>query len=121
MNNSSNRGGRNVLYGREFIKIFADKADLEYDEARKLTELFFRTISAAMCEDTSVCFRNFGVFGIRPISRRLARNPRTMEEYWVSEGYKPEFKASKQLREAVDKSIKEKEAALSLQPDKSAK
>lgn len=108
MRKSSN--GENVLYGREFIRMFAARAGMDYEEARNVTAVFLQMLTEMMSSNISVCFRNFGVFRIRATSGRPARNPRTMEDYMIPEGYKPEFKASRFLRQTVDGQIKAAEA-----------
>ena len=101
--------GAQVLYGRECIADFAERADMSKEEARGTVELLFRMLTEAMSGNTAVCFRNFGTFYIRPTSERPARNPKTMEECMIPAGYKPEFRPSRYFRDTINRNIKNNE------------
>tara|TARA_B100001093_G_C25905740_1_gene626478 strand:+ start:191 stop:469 length:279 start_codon:yes stop_codon:yes gene_type:complete len=47
--------------------------------------------------------RNFGTFSIRPRARRLSRNPKTGTSVVVESRHHPYFRASKQLKESLNK------------------
>lgn len=101
--------GEQVVYGREFIRQLAERTGMEYGDAEKYAEGFFVLLYENLCSNRSVCFKEFGTFGIRVTDSRTVRNPKSMEEYMLPAGYKPDFKACGQLRRAVDRGIKEKE------------
>lgn len=59
-------------------------------------------LTAALCRGERVEIRGFGVFSIRAIQARVARNPRTGETVNVSLTKKVHFKPGKELRQRVN-------------------
>ena len=106
---------RPQVYMKEFVRHFARKASLTEEEAEELTEKFLLTLTESLLTKKSVCLPGFGIFELHATSQRVGRNPKTMEEHVIPAGTKPIFRASKALRDAVNKTVKEKSA------DKTAK
>ena len=98
------------VYLKEFIRELAECADISEINAELLTEKFLQTIMQTLVEKQSICFPEFGVFELRETSERVGRNPKTMEEYTIPAGLKPVFRASRALKESVNKALQEKAA-----------
>lgn len=93
------------MYQSEFTTALADRTGLSKAEADRITREFLELLKDAMCTQRSVCFRSFGVFELRPMPEKMARNPKTMEEYPVPPGYKPVFRVSKEVRKYITEQI----------------
>lgn len=93
------------MYKTDFITELVLKTDLSEEEAEQFTDAFLSILKESWSKNIPVCFRGFGTFSIRPTSKRLARNPKTMEDVMIPAGYKPVFKASEKLRAAVNESL----------------
>ena len=100
---------RPQVYRKEFIRHFARKASISEEEAEEMTEKFLATLTESLLTKKSVCFPEFGIFELHSTSKRIGRNPMTMEEHIIPAGIKPIFRASKALRETVNQISKEKE------------
>ena len=60
-------------------------------------------ISNSLANGNRVEVRNFGTFSIRSRERRLSRNPKTGTSVLVEAKYHPYFRASKRLKESLNK------------------
>ena len=65
---------------------------------------FFKSISNSLIQKKSVEIRSLGSFFIKQISeKRHARNPKTGEVLYIPKKYKARFRASKRLKELINK------------------
>lgn len=71
-------------------------------ETEAVVNGFIATVMDALTEGESIELRGFGTFRVQHRAPRTARNPRTNEEVPVEERYVPNFKASRDFRDAVD-------------------
>lgn len=94
------------VFRKDIIPMFASRTGLTKQKAEEVMDIFQKMIFEFLCEQTDVYLTGFGIFRIRETSEREARNPRTKESHIIPAGYKPEFKASKGFRDAVDRRIK---------------
>lgn len=96
---------REHIYRREFVSSLAERLGISTDDADEITAVFLDLLRDIWCEQHSVCFPGFGVFELRPISEKMGRNPRTMEEYPIHASYKPTLRASRELRAFITQRI----------------
>lgn len=85
-------------------------------------------MSDALADDHRIEIRGFGSFGLNRRPPRVGRNPKSGEKVLVPEKRVPHFKAGKELRERVDRSLErqgepssEGESAVSLAAVKAAR
>ncbi len=60
-------------------------------------------ISDSLSKGNRVEVRNFGTFSIRSREKRLSRNPKTGTAVLVNAKYHPYFRASKHIKESLNK------------------
>jgi integration host factor subunit beta len=63
-------------------------------------------IGQALARGGRVEIRGFGSFGLNHRPARAGRNPKSGEKVMVPAKYAPHFKASKEMRERVEQSVK---------------
>ena len=73
-------------------------------ELEKIFDIFFQQISEALQDMRSIEIRSLGTFFIKEIKeKKQARNPRTGEIIYVPKRNKIRFRASKMLKEIINK------------------
>ena len=73
-------------------------------ELEKIFDIFFQQISDALQNMQSIEIRSLGTFFIKEIKeKKQARNPRTGEIIYVPKRNKIRFRASKRLKEIINK------------------
>ena len=73
-------------------------------ELEKIFDIFFQQISEALQDMRSIEIRSLGTFFIKEIKeKKQARNPRTGEIIYVPKRNKIRFRASKRLKEIINK------------------
>ena len=73
-------------------------------ELEKIFDIFFQQISDALQDMRSIEIRSLGTFFIKEIKeKKQARNPRTGEIIYVPKRSKIRFRASKRLKEIINK------------------
>ena len=73
-------------------------------ELEKIFDIFFQQISDALQDMRSIEIRSLGTFFIKEIKeKKQARNPRTGEIIYVPKRNKIRFRASKRLKEIINK------------------
>ena len=73
-------------------------------ELEKIFDIFFQQISYALQDMRSIEIRSLGTFFIKEIKeKKQARNPRTGEIIYVPKRNKIRFRASKRLKEIINK------------------
>ena len=76
-----------------------NKRDLE-----KILELFLQEIIDSLLNNKSIEIRSFGTFFVKEINeKKQARNPKTGESIYVPKRNKIRFRASKKLKELINK------------------
>ncbi|HEX7069676.1 MAG TPA: HU family DNA-binding protein [Rhodothermales bacterium] len=76
-------------------------------ETEAVVNGFIATIIQALKEGETIEIRGFGSFRVQPRAARVARNPRTNEEVEVGPRFVPTLRVSRDVRDAVDKAVKE--------------
>ena len=89
----------------EIIKLFKEKnPKLSQSEIESIIDIFSKNLKKALNSGRNVELRGFGTFFIKKIREKYsARNPKTGEIIYVPEKNKVRFKASKKLKEFVNK------------------
>ena len=91
----------------EIIDIVAQGTGLTKVETAAVVDGFLATISYALATGDSVTLRGFGSFRVVNRSARSGINPKTGKEMNVPPHKAPVFRASKDLRRAVEEGIQE--------------
>jgi len=81
------------------------KKENSFDESdvEQSVNTILRLISDALNNGDRVEVRNFGTFSIRSRDQRISRNPRTGTSVFVEAKHHPYFRASKFLKESLNK------------------
>ena len=89
----------------EIIKLLKKKnPDLNHSELEIVLETFCKSIEKALIEGRNVELRGFVTFFIKKIKEKYsARNPLTGEIIYIPEKNKVRFKASKKLKNLINK------------------
>ena len=95
-----------VMTKADLIDQIADGTGLTKIETRAVVEGFMTVVRRAMKDGERIELRGFGVFEVQHRAPRTGRNPQTNEPVEIEERYKPTFRPSEKLREAVDASHK---------------
>lgn len=87
----------------ELIAAIAEKSDISKKDAERVLSATFETITAAMAKGERVQLSGFGIFETKTREARVGRNPKTNETIEIPATTAPVFKASKNLKDAVNK------------------
>ena len=72
----------------------------------KIFDLFLQEISSALLNKKSIEIRSLGTFFVKEIKeKKQARNPKTGETIYVPKRNKIRFRASKKLKEIINKQV----------------
>ena len=80
-----------------------EKIGLSKKEAQEIIEMLFDTMKQTFVEGESVKISGFGTFNVRNKVARRGRNPKTGEELEISPRKVITFRASNQLKDALEK------------------
>tara|TARA_B100001057_G_C22142658_1_gene678881 strand:- start:213 stop:494 length:282 start_codon:yes stop_codon:yes gene_type:complete len=85
-------------------KLKIKNSNIGKKELEKILDIFFQQISDALQNMRSIEIRSLGTFFIKEIKeKKQARNPRTGEIIYVPKRNKIRFRASKRLKEIINK------------------
>ena len=89
----------------DLIKLLKEKhPKLNKNQLEIIVDNFFKSIENALGEKKSIELRSFGTFFIKEIKeKKQARNPKTGEIIYVPKKNKIRFRASKRLKELINK------------------
>ena len=77
---------------------------LNQSELENILDIFCKSVEDTLKKGQKVELRGFGTFFIKKIKEKYsARNPRTGEKIYVPEKNKVRFRASKKLKELINK------------------
>ena len=93
----------------DIVDVIAEATGLTKVETEAVIDGFLSTIISALEEGQRVEFRGFGSFSVKKRMPKKARNPGTGEEVFLPERYVPIFKASKILKDQINRSLKSEE------------
>tara|TARA_A100001011_G_scaffold270841_1_gene280045 strand:+ start:69 stop:347 length:279 start_codon:yes stop_codon:yes gene_type:complete len=88
----------------DLIKKISDRKDhLNEDDSDQTVNLILNLISKSLSNGDRVEIRNFGTFSVRSREQRVSRNPKTGTSVLVNPKHHPYFRASKHLKESLNK------------------
>lgn len=87
----------------ELIAAAAEQTGLTKKDTEKVINAALDTITAALVKGDKVQVSGFGIFEVKEREARTGRNPRTGEPMEIAASKNPAFKASKTLKDAIDK------------------
>ena len=88
----------------DLVNSLLSKTDtLSKDDIEKSVNSIVDLISESLTKNRRVEVRNFGTFSTRAREQRLSRNPRTGTSVLVEEKKHPYFRASKNLKQSLNK------------------
>ncbi len=78
--------------------------DIKSVDLEKIFDLFLKEIIETLLNKRSIEIRSFGTFFVKEIKeKKQARNPKTGENIYVPKKNKVRFRASKRLKELINK------------------
>ena len=88
----------------QIINNLSSRAELlSDDDIEKSIHMIIELLSDSLARADRVEIRNFGTFSTRKSQRRISRNPKTGMSVLVESKNHPYFRASKFLRESLNK------------------
>tara|TARA_S200000501_G_scaffold71551_1_gene63502 strand:+ start:71 stop:349 length:279 start_codon:yes stop_codon:yes gene_type:complete len=88
----------------DLIKKMSENADsLNVEDLEQTVATILNLISNSLDNGDRVEIRNFGTFSVRSRDQRISRNPKTGTSVLVEPKNHPYFRASKYLRESLNK------------------
>ena len=84
-------------------RLSSDKDLFSEEDLEKSTNTILNFISETLYKGNRVEIRNFGTFSTRKREKRISRNPKTGTSVLVEEKSHPYFRASKNLKESLNK------------------
>ena len=83
--------------------IYQNAGSLNEEDLAQTVNLILSLISNSLDNGDRVEIRNFGTFSVRSRDKRISRNPQTGTSVLVESKKHPYFRASKYLRESLNK------------------
>ena len=78
--------------------------NIKSEDLEKIFDLFLQEIMETLLNKKSIEIRSFGTFFVKEIKeKKQARNPKTGENIYVPKRNKIRFRASKRLKELINK------------------
>lgn len=87
----------------ELIAAIAEKSGITKKDAERVLSATVETITAAMAKGDRVQLSGFGIFETKKREARTGRNPHTKQTIQIAASTVPVFKASKTLKDTVNK------------------
>lgn len=87
----------------ELIAAAAESTGLTKKDTEKVLNAAFDAITAALVHGDKVQVSGFGIFEVKERQARVGRNPRTGDSMDIAASRVPSFKASKTLKDSVNK------------------
>ena len=87
----------------ELIAAAAERSGLTKKDTEKALNAALDAITAALVAGDKVQVSGFGIFEVKAREARVGRNPRTGEAMEIAASRVPAFKASKTMKDALDK------------------
>ena len=85
-------------------KLIKKNPNLNYKDSEEILNIFCACIKEALVDKRSIELRGLGSFFVRKLKEKYsARNPKTGELIYVPEKNRVRFKASKKLKELINK------------------
>ena len=87
----------------ELIAAAAEQTGMTKKDTEKVLNAAFDAIATALSKGEKVQVSGCGIFEVKEREARMGRNPRTGEAMEIAASRTPTFKASKTLKDAMDK------------------
>lgn len=87
----------------ELISAVAESTGLSKKDSERALNAAVDAITASLVKGDKVQVSGFGIFEVKEREARMGRNPRTGEAMEIAASRTPTFKASKTLKDAMDK------------------
>ena len=100
----------------ELIERISEKLKLTNGKAEQIVNCVFDSMVKALQDGEGIEIRGFGSFTVREYKAYEGRNPRTGETVHVAPKRLPFFKVGKDLRERVNRSAQQEQAAAEAAP-----
>ena len=84
---------------KELIDRIAERTQAKRVSVKRIVQAFLDEITAELCKNNRLEFRDFGVFETRTRAARIAQNPKTLERVEVSAKRTVKFKMGRLMRE----------------------
>ena len=84
---------------KELIDRIAERTQAKRVIVKSIIQAFLDEITAELCENNRLEFRDFGVFETRTRAARIAQNPKTLERVEVPAKRTVKFKMGRLMRE----------------------
>lgn len=91
------------LTRKELARMVNEKLGFSQRSAAELVDVVFASLKETLLQEESIKLVQFGTFNVRQKSPRMGRNPRTGETMEIVKRSMVSFKASKGLREKINK------------------
>ena len=86
---------------KELIDRIAERTQAKRVLVKRITQAFLDEITAELCKNNRLEFRDFGVFETRTRAARIAQNPKTLERVEVSPKRTVKFKMGRLMKENI--------------------
>ena len=86
----------------ELIERLAERSGLTLLKSEELVDMFFDSVTEALCRGGRVEIRGFGALSVKDYKSYVGRNPKTGEEVRVPEKRLPVWRTGTELRQRVD-------------------
>ncbi len=87
----------------ELVAAAAEQTGMTKKDTEKALNAAFEVIASALSKGEKVQVSGFGIFEVKEREARMGRNPRTGEAMEIAASRTPTFKASKTLKDALEK------------------
>ena len=84
---------------KEFIDRIAERTQAKRVIVKGIVQAFLEEVTAELCKNNRLEFRDFGVFETRTRAARIAQNPKTLERVEVPAKRTVKFKMGRLMRE----------------------
>ncbi len=84
---------------KELIDRIAERTQAKRVIVKRIVQTFLDEVTAELCKNNRLEFRDFGVFEIRTRVARIAQNPKTLERVEVPAKRTVKFKMGRLMRE----------------------
>ena len=84
---------------KELIDRIAERTQAKRVLVKRITQAFLDEITAELCKNNRLEFRDFGVFETRTRAARIAQNPKTLERVEVPPKRTVKFKMGRLMRD----------------------
>ena len=84
---------------KELIDRIAEKTQTKRVSVKRIIQAFLDEVTAELCRNNRLEFRDFGVFETRTRAARIAQNPKTLERVEVPSKRTVKFKMGRLMKE----------------------